>query len=234
MWLTHCPMTTVNAKVWADVKHTCLIFVPMQKNAHQLQMCPGTEPKRSITEEWSLGHRVSSCTCPQQSIIQAFYCALCDFTVKTCIETDLNCVRKLVVMRAEISATTKPVQQNLSRGVRLLECIIEVQQDRMRDLKIDVVLKVIQRFKRRSWTVKLRKDVWNPDVKALVHLQKLNYRQIDADASMTRSISYKERNRVVHVHVHPNSVSVVNVSEVITNDSLAPISMWKVWDITSF
>lgn len=97
-------------------REKCLIFVPMQKNAHQLQMCPGTEPKRSITEEWSLGHRLSSCTCPQQSIIQALYCALCDFTVKTCIETDLNCVRKLVVMRAEISATTKPVQQNLSRG----------------------------------------------------------------------------------------------------------------------
>lgn len=150
-------------------RETYLIFVPMQKNAHQLQMCPGTKPKRSITEEWSLGHRVSSCTCPQQSIIQALYCALCAFTVKTCIETDLNCVRKLVVMRAEISATTEFVQR---RGVRLLA----VQRDRMRDLKIDVVLKVIQRFTRRwSWTVKPRKDVWNP-VKSLEHLQKLNYR----------------------------------------------------------
>lgn len=71
------------------------------------------------------------------------------------------------------------------RGVRLLECIIEVQRDRMRDLKIDVVLKVILRFTRRwSWTVKPRKDVWNPDVKSLEHLQKLNYRQIDVQETL--------------------------------------------------
>lgn len=100
------------------------------------------------------------------------------------------------------------------RGVKRLECIIEVQQDRMRDLKIDVVPKVIQMFTRRwSWTVKPRKDVWNPDVRTLIRLQKLNCRQIDADGSMSRSISYKVRNIESFMFMwHSNSVSVVITS----------------------